>query len=116
MKRKYLASRNRQHNGVEERKIQMVLEMARTMLCDSKITNRFYIKAISIVVHTLNLVLLRFNTKKTPKKWIRMLANVKDFRFFGSKCYIRKDDGTMGKLESILDEGIFLGYSCKRKA
>ena len=38
------------------------------------------------------------------------------FGVFGSKCYIKWMDKNMGKFDSRSDEGIFLGYSCKRKA
>ena len=37
------------------------------------------------------------------------------FRIFGSKCYLKRDDG-VGKFDARSDEGIFLGYYTKRKA
>jgi len=43
-------------------------------------------------------------------------ANVEHFRIFGSKCYIERDDGKIGKFDSRVDEGIVVGYSSKRKA
>jgi hypothetical protein len=48
--------------------------------------------------------------------WIGKPANVKHFRIFGSKCYIKSDDGKIRKFDSIVDEGIFVGYSSQRKA
>lgn len=33
-----------------------------------------------------------------------------------SKCYIRNIKDNLGKFKDRSDEGIFLGYSCKRKA
>ena len=38
------------------------------------------------------------------------------FRIFGSKCFIKRDDGKIKKFDSQVDEGIFVGYSSKRKA
>ena len=43
-------------------------------------------------------------------------ATVQHFRIFGSKCYIKRDDKKIGKFDSRVDEGIFVGYSSKRKA
>ena len=43
-------------------------------------------------------------------------VNVKHFKIFGSRCYIKRDDGKIGKFDSRVDEGIFVGYSSKRKA
>ena len=35
---------------------------------------------------------------------------------FGSKCYIKREDGRMGKFDSRVDKGILIGYSSTRKA
>jgi hypothetical protein len=32
-----------------------------------------------------------------------------------SKCYIKREDKKIGKFDSRVSEGIFVGYSCKRK-
>ena len=57
------------------------------------------------------------NCNKTPYElWKGNPANVKYFRIFGSKCYIKREDQNLGKFESRVDEGIFVGYSRKRKA
>ena len=37
------------------------------------------------------------------------------FGIFGRKCYIKRDDA-IGKFDPKTDEGMFLGYSLKRKA
>jgi hypothetical protein len=40
---------------------------------------------------------------------------LKHFRVFGSKCYIKREDGRMGKFDSRLDKGVLVGYSSTRK-
>jgi hypothetical protein len=61
--------------------------------------------------------MLRNNTDKTPYKlWKRRPANVKHFKVFGSKCYIKREDGIMGKFDSRVDKGILVVYSSTRKA
>jgi hypothetical protein len=46
----------------------------------------------------------------------RKTENVKNFKVFGSKFYIKREDGRLGKFESRVDKGILVGYSSKRKA
>jgi transposase InsO family protein len=52
-----------------------------------------------------NRVMLRNNTVKTPYElWKGRPANVKHFRVFGRKCYIKREDGRMGKFDSRVDK------------
>jgi hypothetical protein len=37
-------------------------------------------------------------------------------RVFGRKCYIKREDEKIGNFDSRVDEGIFIGYSCKIKS
>jgi hypothetical protein len=41
---------------------------------------------------------------------------VNHFRVFGSKCYIKREDGRMGKFDSRVDKEVLVGYSSTRKA
>lgn len=117
IQRQLSIARTPQQNGVVERKNMTVIEMARSMLQDAKLDNKFWCQAVLATIHILNRSLLRTNNEKTPYElWIGILANLKYFRVFGSKCYIRQTDKNMGKFDSRTDEGIFLGYSCKQKA
>ena len=87
------------------------------MLKDSKLDEKFWVQEIDTTVFIINRSLLRNNCNKTPYElWKGKLANVKYFRIFGSKCYIKIEDQNLGKFESRVDEGIFVGYSCKIKA
>ena len=36
--------------------------------------------------------------------------------FFGSKCYIKREDGKMGKFDSFVEKWVLVGYSITRKA
>jgi hypothetical protein len=91
--------------------------MAQTMLMDSKLTDIFWTQAVHTTVHIQNRVMLRNNTDKTPYElWKGRPTNVKHFRVFGSKCYIKREDGGMGKFDSRVDKGVLVGYSSTRKA
>ena len=59
---------------------------------------------------------MKKDTNKTPYElWYGYKPNVSYLKVFGSKCYILKES-IKGKFDVKSDEGIFLGYSCKRKA
>jgi hypothetical protein len=106
-----------QQNGVVERKNIIVMEMARTILNESRLNDMFWPQVVHTAVHILNISLLRNNTNNTPYQlWKGIPANIKHFRIFGSKCYIKRIDKNMGKLDSRTDEGLLVGYSCSRKA
>ena len=91
--------------------------MGRTMLKDSKLDEKFWVQAIDTAVFIINWSLVTNNCTKTPYElWKGKPANVKYFRIFGSKCYIKREDQNLGKFESHVDEGIFVGYSRKRNA
>jgi hypothetical protein len=87
------------------------------MLMDSKLKDIFWTQAVHTTVHIQNRVMLRNNTDKTPYDlWKGRPTNVKHFRVFGSKCYIKREDGRMEKFDSRVDKGVLVGYSSTRKA
>ena len=66
IKRQFSAARTPQQNGVAERKNRTVMEMARTMLNDSQLSDKFWGQAVHTSVHILNRGLLRNDSDKTP--------------------------------------------------
>ena len=46
----------------------------------------------------------------------RRPSNVKHFRVFGIKCYIKREDGRLGKFDSCVNKGVLVGYLITRKA
>jgi hypothetical protein len=101
IKRQFFVPRTPQQNGVVERKNKTIQEMARTMLMDSKLTDIFWTQAVHTTIHIQNIVMLRNKIDKTPYElWKGRPTNVKHFRVFGRKCYIKREDGRMGKFDS----------------
>jgi hypothetical protein len=91
--------------------------MARTMLKDSKLGDIFWVQVVHTTIHILNRGMLRSNNDKTPYElWKGRPTNIKHFRVFGRKCYIKREDNKVGKFDSRVDEGILIGYSRKSKA
>ena len=58
-RRQYSTARTPQQNGVVERKNITITDMAKTMLSDSKISDRLWSQEVSNVVHIQNIGLLR---------------------------------------------------------
>ena len=54
IKRQFSASRTPQQNGDVKRKNRTLEEMVRTMLNDSKLSNKFWVQAIDTIVYILN--------------------------------------------------------------
>jgi hypothetical protein len=91
--------------------------MARTMLMDSKLTDIFWTQVVHMTINIQNRVMLRNKTDKNPYElWKGRPTNVKHFRVFGSKCYIKRKDGRMRKFDSHVDKGVLVSYSSTRKA
>jgi hypothetical protein len=117
IKTQFSIARTPQHNGVVERKNMTLQEMARTMLMNYKLTDVFWTHAVNTTIHIKNKEMLRNISEKTPYElWKGRLANVKHFRVFKRKCYIKREDDIMGMFDSHVDKGVLVGYSSTRKS
>jgi hypothetical protein len=117
IKRKFLVARTPEKNGVVQRKNIIVQKMARTMLMDSKLAYVIWVQEVHTIVFIQNIGMLKNNSDKTPYElWKGRPKNVNHFRVFGRKCYIKREDGRIGKVDSQVDKGILVRYSSKRKA
>jgi hypothetical protein len=90
--------------------------MARTMLMDSKLTDVFWVQVVHTTIHIQNRGVLRNSSDKTPYElWKGKTKNLNHFIVLGRKCYIKIEDGRIGKFDSRVDKGTLVGYSSKRK-
>ena len=97
IKRHLFVTETPQQNGFIERKNKNVMEMARTMLNESRLSNLFWPQVVHTVVHILNKRVLRNNNDKTPYQlWKGRPTSIKHFIIFGSKCYIERIDKKTG--------------------
>jgi hypothetical protein len=98
-----------QQNGVVERKNRTILDMARTMLDEYKIPDRFWAEAINIACYSINRLYLHRILKKTSYELLTgKKPNVSYFRVFGSKCFIL--------IAPKAVEGFLLGYDSNTRA
>ena len=90
------------------------MDYARTLMIKKNIAIKYWKEAISTIVHNLKRVQLKDSFKTPYELWYGYKPNVSYLKLFGSKCYILKDS-RKGNFDVKGDEGIFLGYSKKRK-
>ena len=69
IKRQFSVARTPQQNGVAVRKNSSIMEMARTMLNESKLNDKFWGHTVHIAVHILNRGLLRNKMIKLPTSY-----------------------------------------------
>jgi hypothetical protein len=106
-----------QQNGVVERKNRTLMDMARTMLEESKTSDQFLVEAINTACHSINwLYLHRILKKRSYDLRIEKNPNVYYFRVFGSKFFILVKRGRNSKFAPKAIEGFLLGYDSNTRA
>jgi hypothetical protein len=105
-----------QQNGVVERKNMMLIDMARTMLGEYKMTEQFWSEAVNTACHAINRLYLHRLLKKTSYELLTgNKPNVSYFRVFMRKCYILVKKGRHSKFAPKVVEGFLLGYDSNTK-
>ncbi|KAJ9556105.1 hypothetical protein OSB04_010719 [Centaurea solstitialis] len=117
IERQYSAPRTPQQNGVAERRNRTLIEAARTMLADSKLPITFWAEAVNTACYVQNRVHVVKSKGKTPYE---LFKNKKPFIGFfvpfGCPCSILNTKSHLGKFDSKVDDGFFVGYSIQSKA
>jgi transposase InsO family protein len=117
IKHEFSAPYTPQQNHVVERKNMMLIDMARTMLGEFKMPERFWSEAVNTACHVINRLYLHRLLKKTSYKLLTSnKPNVSYFRVFGSKCYILVKKGRHSKFAPKAVEMFLLGYDSNTKA
>jgi hypothetical protein len=91
--------------------------MARTMLEEYKMSERFWLEVVNTACHAINQLYLHRLFKKTSYELLTgNKPNVSYFCVFGSKCYILVKRGRHSKFAPKAVEGFLLGYDSNTKA
>lgn len=110
------APRTPPQNGIAKRRNKSITDYERILMMEKNVSQKYWREVVSTAVYTMNQVQVKKGTNKTHfKLWYGYAPNMNYFKVFGRKYYILKD-ARKGKLDAKSDEGIFLGYSTKRKA
>jgi hypothetical protein len=117
VKHEFSAPYTPQQNGVVERKNRTLIDMARMMLGEFKMPERFWSEAANTACHAINRLYLHHLLKKTSYEILTgNKPNVSYFHVFGSKCYILVKKGRHSKFAPKDVEGFLLGYDSNTKA
>ncbi|KAI3794690.1 hypothetical protein L1987_37323 [Smallanthus sonchifolius] len=110
--RQFSVPRTPQQNGVAERTNRTLIEAARTLIVDSKLSLTFWAEAVNTACFVQNRVLITKSCNKTPYEIMYKRKPVIDFfRKFGCVCTMLKTSDQLNKFEAKADECYFVGYS-----
>ncbi|GJU30578.1 putative reverse transcriptase domain-containing protein [Tanacetum coccineum] len=110
------ASNDKKQNGVAERRNRKLIEAARTMLADSKLTTIFWAEAVNTACYVQNRVFVVKPHNKTPYELFRGRTPALSFMTpFGCHVTILNTLDYLGKFDGKSDEGFFVGYSLNSK-
>ncbi|GJV50075.1 retrovirus-related pol polyprotein from transposon TNT 1-94 [Tanacetum coccineum] len=94
-----------------------LIEAARTMLADSKLSTTFWAKAVNTACYVQNKVLVIKPHNKTPFEiFLGRKPALSFMRPFGCPVTILNTIDHLGKFDGKADEGFFVGYSTNSKA
>ncbi|GJT79504.1 putative ribonuclease H-like domain-containing protein [Tanacetum coccineum] len=117
IKREFSVARTPQQNGVAERKNRTLIEAAKTMLADSKLSTTFWAEAVNTACYVQNRVLVTKPHNKTPYELFLGRKPALGFmKPFGCPVTILKTIDHLGKFDGKDDKGFFVGYSINSKA
>jgi hypothetical protein len=106
-----------EQNGVVDRKNRTLIEMARSMLDEYKVSDSFWAEAINTACHASNMLYCHRFFNKTPYELLNgRKLNISYFRVFCCKCYILRKGSRLSKFQSKCDERFLFGYSSNSKA
>nr|GEW94634.1 integrase, catalytic region, zinc finger, CCHC-type, peptidase aspartic, catalytic [Tanacetum cinerariifolium] len=106
------STRTPQQNGVMERRIQTLVEAARTMLTFANLPLFLWAEAIATACFTQNRLIIHKRFDKTPYEIMnKRKPNIKFFCVFGCRCYLLNAYEDVGKLKEKGDIGVFVRYS-----
>ena len=101
-----------QHNGVVERKTQSIMNMARCMLREKKLSNSYWVEGVSTTMYVLNRSPTTTLQDTVPQEaWDGKKVNVSHFRIFGSITFSHVPEKLRKKHDDRSEICIFVGYS-----
>ncbi|XP_044478092.1 uncharacterized protein LOC123205234 [Mangifera indica] len=116
IKRQLTVRRTPEQNGVAERKNRTVVEMAKNMLSEKKLSNDFWVEAVATSVYLLNISPTKAVHNITPyEAWWNRKPNVSALKIFGCIAYAMLTINDRTKMDKKSEKCIFVGYSDETK-
>jgi transposase InsO family protein len=117
VRRELTAPYSPQQNGVVERRNQMVVGTARSMLKDKALPGVFWGEAVTTAVYLLNRTSCKANQGATPYElWTGSTPAVHHLRTFGCIAHVKVTAPNQKKLDDRSRRMIFAGYEAGTKA
>lgn len=115
IKVEYTVPDSPEQNGVAERKNRSLLEMARCMLIDAEMENKFWSEAVNTANYLQNR-LPTSATEKTPYElWFLEKPKIGNLHIFGTDAYAHVPKKFRRKLDDKAEKLTFVGYSDESK-
>ena len=112
IRRELIAPHNPQQNGVTERNNIMIMGATRAMLHDQGLPMHLWEEACNAVVYVQNRCPRRVLGMSTLEEYFTgKKPDVSHINIFGSSVYVHVTKNTRKKLDSIVEVGIFVGYT-----
>jgi hypothetical protein len=106
-----------QQDGIVEKRNQMVVEMARSLMKSMGLPATFWAKAVKTAVHILNRSPTRSLKGMTPyEAWRNKKPRVDYLRTFGCVAHMKIFGPGLTKLSDRARSGVFVGYEDRAKA
>ncbi|CAI7881475.1 unnamed protein product [Closterium sp. NIES-53] len=97
------------HNGIAERRIGLIMEVARTSMIHAAAPHFLWSFAVRYAAHQLNLWPCVFELETSPTlRWTGEVGDASAFRVWGAFSLVR--DTTVGKISSCTLRCVFLGF------
>jgi len=117
IKRRLTVPHTPEQNGIAERKNRTLIDMARCMLLQARLSTGFWAEAVSTANYLRNRCPTKSLNGRTPFEiWMDRLPNLRHLRIFGMRAHILNKDPRKKKFDSRSKTGIFIGYSDSVKA
>jgi transposase InsO family protein len=100
-----------QQNGVAERKNRYLVEMARTMLIDSKLPTKYWGEAVNTANYLQNILPTRTETATPYERWEGVQPSVNHLKQFGCRAYSVIPTEKRRKLDAKAIKLTFVGYA-----
>ncbi|PKA46730.1 Retrovirus-related Pol polyprotein from transposon TNT 1-94 [Apostasia shenzhenica] len=116
IRRQLTVRKTPEQNGIAERKNRTVVEMARCMLHEKSLSNKFWAEAVATSVYLLNISPTKAVFNRTPyEAWWKRKPNVSNLKVFGCIAYALINANERGKMDKKSEKCIFVGYSDETK-
>ncbi|CAI7914906.1 unnamed protein product [Closterium sp. NIES-54] len=109
IRQKFTLPTSPQQNGIAERRIGMVMDVARTSMIHAAAPHVLWPFAVQYAAHQINLQPCVSLPETTPTlRWTGKVGDASAFRVWGSRAFVR--DTTADKLSSCAVPCVFLGF------